>query len=160
MDLGSIVLSYPRSPAPAGVLIAREVMGKRFLADHKDYNSLLARLRAENLDISFGFYGECSRDAIPVTNAVADQNLLLASTKAIERKVASLRSKIGASVERSKARVDITRLGGSGAAGRQRDQYRDSVGRNITHGVIHRLTDELVRRQELTQHATTSKDHL
>lgn len=140
------IYTYPRPASDLAIELAQEILKGRFVSDHKDYNEMLRILRDRKLDVQMAFFGECSRDAIPVVEAVADANLKKASIKVIERKITALRRTIEASVASSHARVDIARLGGPGAAGRQRDQARASERRNITTMLINRLTAEVRRR--------------
>lgn len=140
------IYTYPRPASDLAIELAQEILKGRFVSDHKDYNEMLRILRDRKLDVQLAFFGECSRDAIPVVEAVADANLKTASLKVIERKIAGLQRMIQASVASSHAQVDIARLGGPGAAGRQRDQARASERRNITSMLLNRLTAEVNRR--------------
>jgi hypothetical protein len=140
-------LEYPRKPDEITSALAKEILGGRFIADHKAYNNMLASLRERKIDVQYAFFGECSKYAIPVVEAVADENLRLAPFNAIERKMNALKRKIGSSVAASHARIDINRLGGSGAAGRQRDQARAGEVRNINRMLLQRLEAEIRRRQ-------------
>lgn len=140
-------LDYPRPPSELAAQLAKDILRGRFMADHKDYNRMLANLRERNLDVQLAFFGDCARDAIPVVEAVAMENLRSAPLSSIERKISMLRRQIGTSLAASHAKVDITRLGGKGAAGRQRDHARASEQRNITAMYIERLSKEIQRRK-------------
>jgi hypothetical protein len=138
--------TYPRQPCELSLKFAKEIVGKSFTVDHKHINRMLATLRERKLDVELAYYGESSRDSALVVAYVADQNLRGAPANQIERKVASLQRKVGVSVASSLSKVDITRLGGPGAAGRQRDQARAGESRDIIRLYISRLQDELRRR--------------
>lgn len=140
-------LTYPRSPSVVALELAKVILRGRFIADHKDYNRMLAGLRERNLDVQLAFFGDCARDAIPVVEAVAMTNLNAAPLGVLQRKVCTLRRQVSVSSAASHAKVDITRLGGSGAAGRQRDHARASERRNITRMLIDRLCKEIHRRE-------------
>lgn len=139
-------LPYPRLPCETSTLLAREILRGRYISDHKDYNRMLAALRERKLDVQLAYCGESAEKSIPVVEFIAEQNLRTAPLTALERKVASLTRQVGASVAASHAKVDPTRLGGRGAAGRQRDRARESEKRNLIRMQIERLTGEISRR--------------
>lgn len=141
-------LPYPRQPSEVALQIARQIVGKRFTTDHKDYNGMLLALREQGLDHQLGFYGEDSITARPVVEFVAEQNLRTAPLRALERKIATMERHVRCSVAKSHSKVDIARLGGPGAAGRVRDQANDSIRRNITEMYRQRLVNEIKRREE------------
>ncbi|HEJ2342377.1 TPA: hypothetical protein ACKQHR_001578 [Pseudomonas aeruginosa] len=90
-----------------------------------------------------------------VVDAIAEENLRKASLRALERKIESLSRKVEASLSASIRRFNPSRLGGPGAAGRQRDQARASESRNITSGLINQLRKEIARRGTQTQISNT-----
>jgi hypothetical protein len=142
-----MTIGYPRPPDALVLGIAQEIVGKRFTTDHRDYNRLLQALRDRGLDHRLGFYGEDARTARPVVEYVAEQNLRIAPLQALQRRIASLDRQVSGSVAKSHARVDITRLGGTGAAGRVRDQAHDSFRRDLLRMQRDLLLNEIARRQ-------------
>lgn len=138
--------SYPRAPTPLALEMARAIVGRRFMADHKDYNRMLSELREQGLDHRLAFYGPNSAEARAVVSFVADENLAVAPITALQRKLAKLQGEVASSVAASHAKFDPTRLGGSGAAGRQRDRARAGEQRNIIRMLADRLEEELKRR--------------
>ncbi|MGI0646783.1 hypothetical protein ACRCPS_17360 [Pseudomonas aeruginosa] len=140
-------LPYPRPPDADVLLLAKVIVGKRFLTDHKDYNRLLQALRERGIDHQLGFYGQDAATARPVVEYVAEQNLLEAPLRALERKIETLDRQISRSLAHSMSRIDITRLGGSGAAGRVRDQANDAFRRDLAKMIKVRLENEVQRRK-------------
>ncbi len=136
----------PLSPAPEALVLAQEILGSRFEADHKHINAFLAALRANGLPIELACFGPRAVDAKPVVLEVADRNLRAAAEPRIRRRIESINRKIGGSVAATVNQFDSARLGGSGAAGRQRDRARASEVRNILRSQADRLQAELDRR--------------
>lgn len=143
-------LSYPRLPDGHVLEMAKEIVGKRFETDHNDYNRLLQGLRERGLDHQLGFYGQDAASARPVVDYVAEQNLQEAPVKALQRRIDTLERQINRSISNSLSRIDISRLGGRGAAGRVRDQANDAFRRDITKGLKARLEAEVHRRALLS----------
>ncbi|WP_432263304.1 hypothetical protein [Cupriavidus sp. TMH.W2] len=136
----------PLEPNVEVMALARKILGTRFEVDHKDTNAMLALVRGLQLPIEYAYFGPRSIDAKSVVQEVADQNLRLAPMHRIQRKIDGLTGKIDGSLASSVANFDPSRLGGSGAAGRQRDRARASEGRNILSIRVARLQAELDRR--------------
>ncbi|WP_425953074.1 hypothetical protein [Ralstonia pseudosolanacearum] len=136
----------PLKPDTEVLALAQAILGKRFEANHKDGNALLAAVRERNLPIVFAYFGPRAIDARRVIDEVADQNLRAAPAARIQRRIDCIQGKIHASIATSIAKFDPTRLGGSGAAGRQRDRARASEVRNILAIEAGRLQAELARR--------------
>lgn len=142
-----MTIGYPRPPDALALDIAQEIVGKRYSTDHRDYNRLLQALRDRGLDHRLGFYGEDARTARPVVEYVAEQNLRIAPLQALQRRIDSLDRQVSASAAKSHSRVNITRLGGAGAAGRVRDQAHDSFRRDLLRMKRDMLLNEIARRQ-------------
>lgn len=138
--------SYPRAPATLALEMARVIVGRRFMADHKDYNRMLSELRAQGLDHRLAFYGQSAAESRAVVDYVADENLKVAPVSALERKLARLQVEVVSSVAASHAKFDCTRLGGKGAAGRELNRARAAQRRNITRLLAGRIEHELKRR--------------
>lgn len=142
--------SYPRVPAPLALEMARAIVGRRFIADHKDYNRMLSELRAKGLDHRLAFYGPSAAESRAVVAYVADENLEVAPLASLQRKLARLNGEVESSVAVSHASFDCTRLGGKGAAGRELKRTRAAQRRNITRLLAGRIDDELKRRAAIT----------
>ncbi|RUE86346.1 hypothetical protein IPC1135_29700 [Pseudomonas aeruginosa] len=142
-----MTIGYPRPPDALVLGIAQEIVGKRYTTDHRDYNRLLQALSDRGLDHRLGFYGEDARTARPVVEYVAEQNLRIAPLKTLQGKIEALDRQVSASAAKSHSRVDITRLGGTGAAGRVRDQAHDSFRRDLLRMQRDRLLNEVARRE-------------
>ena len=140
-------LTYPRQPTEEGLAIARQVLGRRFVVGHKDYNAAIQAARGAGLDIGHVYYGESSMHARPVVELVADDNLKSASTDHLARKAASIRSKVESSISSSIRRFNPSRIGGKGAAGRQRDNAHDAEKRNMRQSELKRIEAELEGRK-------------
>lgn len=149
-------LSFPRQPTELGAKLARDIVRTRFIADHRDHNALLLALREQGHSIEHAFCGESAMYSMLVVDAIAEENLRKAPLRALERKIESLSCKVEASLSASIRRFNPGRLGGPGAAGRQRDQARASESRNITSGLINRLRQEIARRDTQAQNSNTS----
>ncbi|EMG2118663.1 hypothetical protein V4Z64_005167 [Pseudomonas aeruginosa] len=78
---------------------------------------------------------------------IAEENLRKAPSRALERKIKTLSRQVDESLSASMRRFNPERLGGIGAAGRQRDQARDSDKRNLLKGLINRVRAEIARRE-------------
>ncbi len=148
-------LSFPRQPTELGAKLARDIVRTRFIADHRDHNALLRALREQGHSVEHAFCGESAMHSMLVVDAIAEENLRKASLRALERKIESLSRKVEASLSASIRRFNPSRLGGPGAAGRQRDQARASESRNITSGLINQLRKEIARRGTQTQISNT-----
>lgn len=137
-----------RPPGPnADVLaLATAIMGSRIEADHRDYNRLLGLLREKDMPASLAYFGATDADSQCVVEVVADSNLRAAPVSRIRSRIASLDRKACASVAASIAAFDPGRLGGRGAAGRQRDRAKAGENRNLLADRIARLQSELARR--------------
>lgn len=140
------MLFYPRQPTPEGLAIARKVLRCRFVVSATDINAVLRLARESALDAGHCYYGESSRHARLVADYVADDNLRSATDQQLARKASSIKAKIEGSVSRSMSRINPASIGGSGAAGRQRDHMRDSEGRNILRRELTRIENELKSR--------------
>lgn len=139
-------LTYPRLPTEAAAELARGILRGRFICNHKDYNQMLAAVREQGLPVEHAFCGESAERSIPVVEAIAELNLQTAPLRVLERKVNTLCLKVDSSIYASRQRFDQTRLGGPGAAGRERDRAREAEGRNLTRMMIERLKREITRR--------------
>lgn len=148
--------SYPREPAPLALEMARSIVGRRFTADHKDYNRMLSELRDKGLDHRLAFYGQSSAEARAVVAYVADENLKVAPLSSLQRKLTKLQSEVLSSVATSHAKFDCTRLGGKGAAGRELERTRAAQRRNLTRMLAARIEHELKRRQAIEASSVTS----
>lgn len=140
-------LTYPRQPTDLAAKLAREILRTRFIADHRDHNALIRSLREHGLSAEHAFCGESAQLSVLVVDVIAEENLRHAPLQALERKISSLSRKVEASLSASIRRFDPNRLGGPGAAGRQRDQARASENRNLTGHQISRLLQEIARRE-------------
>ncbi|MBN3776197.1 hypothetical protein G3O06_01285 [Burkholderia sp. Ac-20345] len=143
--------SRPLEPDPFAFELAGAILGKRIETDHRDYNALIARLRDAGWPVELAFYGPDAATACCVIEAVADANLQAIPAFRILSRIASLERRKSASVSADIARFDPSRLGGRGAAGRQRDRARSSEQRQLLANRIHRLTAELERREKVEQ---------
>lgn len=139
----------PLTPDAEAVNLARKVMGSKFDADHKDYNEVIRLARENGIPHERLFFGADSASARSVVDHVSDENLSRASAEKIQKKIDTLRGKVDASLARTVENFDPTAIGGSGAAGRQRDRARASESRNIISNLVDRLQAELDRRAEL-----------
>jgi hypothetical protein len=108
---------------------------------------MLAAVRELGLPIEHAFCGESSEKAISVVEAIAEVNLRSAPREKLERKLITLRRKVEVSVSTSLQKFDPNRLGGPGAAGRERDRAREADYRNLIRMMIDRLGQELTRRE-------------
>ncbi|MDO5947881.1 hypothetical protein [Burkholderia cepacia] len=147
----SAAASRPLEPDPFAFELAGAILGKRIETDHRDYNALIARLRDAGWPVELAFYGPDAATACCVIEAVADANLQAIPAFRILSRIASLERRKSASVSADIARFDPSRLGGRGAAGRQRDRARSSEQRQMLANRIHRLTAELERREQVAQ---------
>lgn len=144
-------LTFPRRPSEIATHLAKEILRGRFIADHKDYNRMLAAVREQGLPVEHAFCGESAERSISVVEAIAEENLRTAPRAKLERKLATLGSKVESSVTASLHRFDPNRLGGPGAAGRERDRARQAEGRNLTRMQADRIAQELARREAEAQ---------
>ena len=142
----SLTPRRPLEPHPDAMKIARKILGARFEADHKDGNAMLAAAREQGMPVEFTFFGPTSMHAKRVIEVAADENLRAAPQTRIKQRIKSLQGKVGASLAASVSSFDPTRLGGRGAAGRQRDRARASEGRGLLGLRLERLQAELDRR--------------
>ena len=142
---------WPRHPDSEAMDLAREIMGKRFEATHKEINAFLAEGRARNIPYEKMYAGPNAMDARLLVDLVAEENLRNAPDGTIARRIASLEGKISDSISHTISSFDPTRLGGSGAAGRMRDRARAGESRSIMSGEAERLRDELDRRRADSQ---------
>lgn len=149
-------LPFPRRPSEIATNLAKEILRGRFIADHKDYNRMLAAVREQGLSVEHAFCGECAERAISVVEAIAEENLRTAPRAKLERKLATLCRKVEASVTASLHKFDPNRLGGPGAAGRERDRARQAEGRNLTRMLADRLAQELARRETEAQRSAAT----
>ncbi|HBO5516263.1 TPA: hypothetical protein L4559_005192 [Pseudomonas aeruginosa] len=140
-------LTYPRTPTETAAELAREILRGRFISDHKDYNRMLAAVRERGLPVEHAFCGESAALSISVVEAIAEENLRAAPQRALERKIKTLIRRVESSVSASLLRFDPNRLGGPGAAGRERDRARAAEGRCLTRMMINRLESEIARRE-------------
>ncbi|CAB3753934.1 hypothetical protein [Paraburkholderia humisilvae] len=145
------VVSRPLEPDPFASDLAAVILGKRIETDHRDYNALLARLRGAGRPVELAFYGPDAATAGCVIEAVADVNLRAIPAFRILSRIASLKRRQSASLSADMARFDPARLGGRGAAGRQRDRARSAEQRLLLANRIRRLTAELERREKIGQ---------
>jgi hypothetical protein len=136
----------PINPDPQALELAREVLNGRFMADHKDKNEVIRLARERGIPPEHLAFGPDAATAKLVVDEVADRNLHAAPAEAIERKIKKLRAEVDESLSHSVATFDPTRLGGSGAAGRQRDRAHASERRNLTSALADRLQRELDQR--------------
>lgn len=139
----------PLEPDTQALELATAIVGKRIESDHRDYNALLARLRESGKPVELAFYGPDSATAHSVVEAAVDANLRTIPTQRIVNRIASLERRRCASVSADIGRFDPSRLGGRGAAGRQRDRARASENRQMLAARIHRLAEEIQRRDQL-----------
>jgi hypothetical protein len=139
----------PVEPDTHALELAAVIVGKRIESDHRDYNALLGRLRESGKPVELAFYGPDSATAHSVVEAAVDANLRSVPTQRIVNRIASLERRRCASVSADIARFDPSRLGGRGAAGRQRDRARSSENRQMLAARIHRLATEIQRREQL-----------
>jgi len=140
-------LTYPRPPSSIAREIAASLIKRRYIATYRDLNALQLKLRDLGVSFDHAYCGPSSEQAVPVVSVLADENLTLATDKAIEKRLGQINLKIQTSISHSVSRFNPARLGGSGAAGRQRDQTRAGEARNIMRIEMHRLQDELNRRR-------------
>lgn len=149
-------LSYPRPPTSIAREIAAPLIKKRLVATTKDINALLAELRARGLSHEHAYCGESSMHAVSVMTVLADENLVNAQQQVIEKRIAKIQAALEDSISKSISRFNPARLGGRGAAGRQRDQARSGERRDIMRVELYRLQAELNRRLEETKPAPTN----
>jgi hypothetical protein len=143
-DCGS---TRPLLPDQEAMALARTVVGRTIVVDHKEHNLMIRLARDAGIPHERVFFGPDSATARSVIDEVADANLRSLSVTTIKRKRDGLRARVGQSIEHSRLRFDPTRLGGRGAAGRQRDRARASESRNNVSAVAERLQAELDRRE-------------
>lgn len=140
-------LPFPRQPTELSTKLAREIVRSRFIADHKDHNALLRALREHGESAEHAFCGVSAQHSTLVVDVIAEENLRKAPSRALERKIKTLSRQVDESLSASMRRFNPERLGGIGAAGRQRDQARDSDKRNLLTGLINRVRAEIARRE-------------
>ena len=140
-------LTYPRAPTELAAQLARGILQGRFIADHKDYNRMLAAVRERGIPVEHAFCGESAALSISVVEAIAEKNLRNAPLRALERRINTLSRHVESSISASQQKFDQNRLGGPGAAGRERDRARAAECRNLTRMMINRLKAEIVRRK-------------
>jgi hypothetical protein len=147
---GEVEVLRPVEPDNYALGLASAIVGTRIESDHRDYNAMLSALREAGKPVELAFFGPDSATAQSVVEAVVDANLRMMPTRRITSRIESLERQRSASVSADIARFDPSRLGGRGAAGRQRDRARSSERRLMLAARIHRLAAELQRREQTT----------
>ncbi|KSQ21636.1 hypothetical protein APB26_32140 [Pseudomonas aeruginosa] len=150
-------LPFPRQPTELAADLAREIVRSRFVADHKDHNALLRALREQGESAEHAFCGASAQHSALVVDVIAEENLRKAPYRTLERKIKSLSRQVDESLSASMRRFNPERLGGTGAAGRQRDQARDSDKRNLLTSLINRIRAEIARREGDDSNSSTGQ---
>lgn len=151
---------YPAS-SEAAVQLARKIIGNKFEATHRETNAFLAAAREAGIPHETTYWGSGPYKTSAI-DYVADENLKSAKTADIEKRIAKIEAGIANSIARDVNRFNNQgTLGGSGAAGRQRDRARNSEARQIDDNVADRLRGELAARKikERIQAAEQQTNH-
>lgn len=139
-------IPIPSEADAAALAIAKEVMGGRFEESNDDTTEMNKRAMAAGIPRMLTFVTDKTLGNRSLISIVADQNLRDAPTEKIQGRIDAITKKINQSMEKTVSDFDPSTLGGSGAAGRQRDRARASEARGIMGDYAKRLQDELDRR--------------
>jgi hypothetical protein len=140
-------------PAPVdyeaqAMALAREIMGNKFEATHKEINAFLSEARARKIPHESTYFGDDPAWRKSAVDIVAEENLRNSPTDKIKARINRIIGSVDQSLDRDVAKsIAQESFGGRGAAGRSRDRARGSEAREIQRGQAGRLQEELKRRE-------------